>query len=56
MLITSLVIIVTLPLLNAWLHPKLGDKVVEVDPPSTATRRRPAAPTTCWKRTPSPPA
>ena len=40
MLITSLVIIVTLPLLNAWLHPKLGDKVVEVDPPSTATRRR----------------
>ena len=32
MLITSLVIIVTLPLLNAWLHPKLGDKVVEVDP------------------------
>jgi len=32
MLLTSLVIIVTLPLLNAWLHPKAGDTVVEVDP------------------------
>ena len=32
MLVTSLVIIVTLPLLNAWLHPRAGDKVVEVDP------------------------
>ncbi|MDQ6217383.1 TIGR00366 family protein, partial [Achromobacter insolitus] len=32
MLITSLVIIVTLPLLNAWLHPKKGEKIVEVDP------------------------
>src|SRR5690606_11402051 len=32
MLITSLVIIVTLPLLNAWLHPKQGEQVVEVDP------------------------
>lgn len=32
MLLTSLVIIITLPLLNAWLHPKAGDKVIEVDP------------------------
>ncbi|CAM4276160.1 short-chain fatty acid transporter [Bordetella muralis] len=32
MLITSLIIIVTLPLLNAWLHPRAGEKVVEVDP------------------------
>ncbi|AUL45834.1 short-chain fatty acid transporter [Bordetella trematum] len=32
MLITSLIVIVTLPLLNAWLHPKKGEKVIEVDP------------------------
>lgn len=32
MLFTSLAVIVTLPLLNAWLHPKLGDRVVEVNP------------------------
>ncbi|WBX87955.1 short-chain fatty acid transporter [Achromobacter mucicolens] len=32
MLITSLVIIITLPLLNAWLHPKKGEAIVEVDP------------------------
>ncbi|OZI71939.1 short-chain fatty acid transporter [Bordetella genomosp. 12] len=32
MLITSLIVIITLPLLNAWLHPKAGDKIVEVDP------------------------
>ena len=32
MLITSLVIIITLPLLNAWLHPKKGEKIVEVNP------------------------
>lgn len=32
MLLTSLAIIITLPLLNAWLHPKAGQKVVEVDP------------------------
>ncbi|HET7775009.1 MAG TPA: TIGR00366 family protein, partial [Azospira sp.] len=30
MLLTSLAVIVTLPLLNAWLHPKAGDQVVEV--------------------------
>jgi len=32
MLLTSLVIIITLPLLNAWLHPKKGEAIVEVDP------------------------
>ncbi|CAB3783755.1 Putative short-chain fatty acid transporter [Paraburkholderia caffeinitolerans] len=31
MLITSLVTIVTLPLLNAWLHPKAGQPVKEID-------------------------
>lgn len=32
MLVTSLVVIVTLPLLNAWLHPKAGQPVTEIDP------------------------
>lgn len=31
MLLTSLVTIVTLPLLNAWLHPKAGQPVKEID-------------------------
>ncbi|WP_027819039.1 short-chain fatty acid transporter [Paraburkholderia bannensis] len=31
MLMTSLVTIVTLPLLNAWLHPKAGQSVKEID-------------------------
>jgi short-chain fatty acids transporter len=31
MLITSLVVIITLPLLNAWLHPKAGQPVTEID-------------------------
>ncbi|MBN3808331.1 TIGR00366 family protein [Paraburkholderia sp. Ac-20347] len=31
MLITSLVTIITLPLLNAWLHPKAGQPVKEID-------------------------
>ncbi|CAM2163303.1 short-chain fatty acids transporter [Paraburkholderia sacchari] len=31
MLITSLVTVVTLPLLNAWLHPKAGQPVKEID-------------------------
>ncbi|WP_395062939.1 short-chain fatty acid transporter [Paraburkholderia silvatlantica] len=31
MLITSLVTIITLPLLNAWLHPKPGQPVKEID-------------------------
>ena len=32
MLITSLAVIITLPLLNAWLHPKPGQPVTEIDP------------------------
>ncbi len=32
MLLTNLVVVITLPLLNAWLHPKAGDPVTEVDP------------------------
>ncbi|KWF30270.1 short-chain fatty acid transporter [Burkholderia pseudomultivorans] len=40
MLMTSLATIVTLPLLNAWLHPKAGQPVKEID------RTREAAPTT----------
>jgi len=32
MLVTSLVVLITLPLLNAWLHPKQGEPVTEVDP------------------------
>lgn len=31
MLLTSLVVLVTLPLLNAWLHPKAGQPVKELD-------------------------
>lgn len=31
MLVTSLVVIITLPLLNAWLHPKPGQPVKEID-------------------------
>ncbi len=43
MLLTSLVIIVTLPLLNAWLHPRAGDKVVEVDPAIDKSTEPPAS-------------
>lgn len=32
MIITSLVVIVTLPLLNAWLHPKNAEDIIEYDP------------------------
>jgi short-chain fatty acids transporter len=32
MLLTSLVVLITLPLLNAWLHPKPGQTVKEYDP------------------------
>lgn len=32
MLVTSLVVLITLPLLNAWLHPKAGEAITEVDP------------------------
>jgi len=43
MLLTALVVLVTLPLLNAWLHPKAGDIIVEVDPDIDRDERRPAA-------------
>ena len=32
MLVTALVVLITLPLLNAWLHPKPGQPVKEIDP------------------------
>jgi short-chain fatty acids transporter len=32
MLLTSLAVIITMPLLNAWLHPRLAKDVVEIDP------------------------
>jgi short-chain fatty acids transporter len=32
MMITALVVLITLPLLNAWLHPKTGETIIEVDP------------------------
>ncbi|HEY4296200.1 MAG TPA: TIGR00366 family protein [Paraburkholderia sp.] len=32
MLLTSLVVLITLPLLNAWLHPRKGEPVTEYDP------------------------
>lgn len=41
MLATSLFIMVTLPLFNAWLHPKRSDNVIEIDP---ATVAKPTAP------------
>lgn len=41
MLATSLFIMVTLPLFNAWLHPKRPDDVIEIDP---ATVAKPTAP------------
>ncbi|MFL9925295.1 TIGR00366 family protein [Herbaspirillum lusitanum] len=40
MLITSLVVLITLPLLNAWLHPKKGEAVVEVDPAIDSNDRK----------------
>lgn len=36
MLITSLVVLIALPLLNAAMHPKKGEKVVELDPATVA--------------------
>ncbi|MEN1967840.1 TIGR00366 family protein [Lentibacillus sp. N15] len=32
MVITSLIVIITLPLLNAWLHPKKAEDIIEYDP------------------------
>lgn len=40
-LITSLVVLITLPLLNAALHPKAGEKVIEIDPNLDAEAPKP---------------
>lgn len=40
MLLTSLTILITLPLLNAWLHPRAGDKVVELIPEKAQESRQ----------------
>jgi short-chain fatty acids transporter len=40
MLVTSLVVLVTLPLLNAWLHPKTGEAIIEVDPGIDRSEKR----------------
>lgn len=46
MLVTSLVVLITLPLLNAWLHPKPGQPVREIDRAmDEAGRKKAAAPT-----------
>ncbi|WP_120966324.1 TIGR00366 family protein [Comamonas sp. lk] len=42
-LITSLVVLIALPLLNAAMHPKQGEKVVELDPVVAAQDSKPAA-------------
>lgn len=42
-LITSLVVLIALPLLNAAMHPKNGEKVVELDPVIAAQDSKPAA-------------
>ncbi|MBH3428315.1 short-chain fatty acid transporter [Pseudomonas alkylphenolica] len=42
MLLTSLVVVVTLPLLNAWLHPKAGQPVKELE--RNVPVEKPAAP------------
>jgi short-chain fatty acids transporter len=44
MLMTSLVVIITLPLLNAWLHPKPGQPVKEIDRRSHEDAPKTAAP------------
>lgn len=43
MLITSLVVLITLPLLNASLHPKAGEKVIQIDPNLDAPVTKPTA-------------
>ena len=42
-LLTSLAVLVALPLLNAAMHPKQGEKVVELDPVTAAQDSKPAA-------------
>ena len=36
LLITSALILLTLPFFNAWLHPKLDKDIVEIDPSTVA--------------------
>jgi short-chain fatty acids transporter len=43
MLVTSLVVLITLPLLNAALHPKAGETVIEIDPTLDAEAPKPVA-------------
>ncbi len=43
MLITTLVVLITLPLLNAWLHPKAGEPVIEVTPEPEGNARQQGA-------------
>jgi short-chain fatty acids transporter len=43
MVLTTLVTLITLPLLNAWLHPRAGQKVVEVDPAIDRVQAAPKA-------------
>nr|WP_314708774.1 TIGR00366 family protein [uncultured Comamonas sp.] len=42
-LLTSLAVLIALPLLNAAMHPKQGEKVVELDPVTAAQDSKPAA-------------
>lgn len=42
-LLTSLAVLIALPLLNAAMHPKQGEKVVELDPVVAAQDSKPAA-------------
>lgn len=44
MLLTSLAVLITLPLLNAWLHPRKGEPVTEYDPSVEERARAAAAP------------
>lgn len=42
-LLTSLAVLIALPLLNAAMHPKQGEKVVELDPVTAAQDSKPSA-------------
>ncbi|HCL85577.1 MAG TPA: short-chain fatty acid transporter [Comamonadaceae bacterium] len=42
-LLTSLAVLIALPLLNAAMHPKQGETVVELDPATVASESKPAA-------------
>lgn len=51
MLLTSLVIIITLPLLNAWLHPRPATRSLKSTPISTRAAKTPRRPTAWASRT-----